>query len=327
MRRRDFIKGVANSAAAWPLAARAQQQTMPVIGFLNGRSPAEAAHLVAAFARGLKEMGFVDGHNVTIQYRWADGRPDRLAALAADLIKHQVAVIVTAGGVTGAIEAKKQTATIPIIFVSGEDPVQLGLVVSLNHPGGNATGFNLLSGELGAKRLALLHELVPHAKTIAVLINSDWPSSASWQAGVEAAARAFGVPIQLLQANNERDIDGAFGTLVKSGADALLVGAGPFFDGRRDQLVGLAAKIAIPVAYESRSAAVVGGLMSYGASIAAGYHQVGVYAGRVLRGERPADLPVMQPTTFELVINLKTARALGLTVPPTLLARADEVIE
>ncbi len=327
MRRREFIIFLGSAATAWPLTARAQQTSMPVIGFLNGRSPAEAADLVAAFARGLKETGFVDGQNVAIQYRWAEGQPDRLAALAADLIKDQAAVIVTSGGITGAIETKKQTATVPIIFISGEDPVQLGLVASLNSPGGNATGFNLLSGELGAKRLALLHELVPHAKTIAVLINPAWPSSVPWQAGVEAAARALALPIQLLEANNERDIDGAFDTLVQSRADALLVGAGPFFDSRRDQLVALAAKTAIPAAYESRSAALAGGLMSYGASIAAGYHQLGVYAGRVLKGERPADMPVMQPTAFEMVINLKTAKALGLTVPPTLLARADEVIE
>ena len=327
MKRRAFITLVGCAAVVRPLAAHGQQSAMPVIGFLNGRSPTEAAHLVAAFARGLKETGFVDGQNVTIEYRWAGGQTDRLTALAADLIKEQPAVIVTSGGITGAIETKKQTATVPIIFISGEDPVQLGLVASLNSPGGNASGFNLLSGELGAKRLALLHELVPHAKTIAVLINPAWPSSAPWQASVEAAARALALPIQLVEANNERDIDSAFGTFVRSRADALLVGAGPFFDSRRDQLVALAAKTAIPAAYESRTAALAGGLMSYGASIAAGYHQLGVYAGRVLKGERPADMPVMQPTTFEMVINLKTAKALGLTVPPTLLARADEVIE
>jgi ABC-type uncharacterized transport system substrate-binding protein len=277
MRRRDFIKVIGGGAAAWPLVARAEQPAMPVIGFLNGRSPADTAHLVAAFARGLNETGFVDGRNVAIEYRWAEGQPDRLAALAADLIKEQPAVIVTSGGITGAIETKKQTATVPIIFISGEDPVQLGLVASLNSPGGNATGFNLLSSELGAKRLALLHELVPHAKAIAVLINPAWPSSVPWQAGVEAAARALALPIQLVEANNERDIDIAFGTFVRSRADALLVGAGPFFDSRRDQLVALAAKTAIPAAYESRTAALAGGLMSYGASIAAGYHQLGVY--------------------------------------------------
>jgi putative tryptophan/tyrosine transport system substrate-binding protein len=327
MRRRDFFKVVAGLTTAWPLAARAQQQAIPVIGFLNGRWPTEATHLIAAFLEGLKEAGFVDGQNVTIKYQWANGEPDRFPALVTDLINSKVALIVTSGGVTGAIEAKKGTATIPIVFLSGEDPVRLGLVASLGKPGGNATGFNLLSGELGGKRLGLLHELVPHAKMIAVLINSEWPSSASWQTDVEGAARALGLPIQQLQANSERDIDRAFTSMAQSGVDALLVGAGPFFDSRRNQLVALAAKAGIPAAYESHSAAAAGGLMSYGASVAAGYHELGVYAGRVLNGERPTELPVMQPTKFELVINLKTAKVLGLTVPPSLLARADEVIE
>jgi len=278
-----------------------------------------------AFRQGLTETGYIEGQNVAIEYRWADNHYDRLPALAAELVSRRVAVIFANG--PSAVPAKATTSTIPIVFMHGDDPVRLGLVASFNRPGGNVTGVTILSGELAAKRLEFLRGLLPRARQVAVLINGAWSTSARFQADIEAAAPAQGVALRFLQANNDREIESAFDTLSQIRADALLVGPGPFLDSRRDLLVARAAKSAIPAAYETRATAVAGGLMSYGASVANGYRQAGIYVGRVLKGEKPANLPVLQPTVFELVINMKTARALGLTVPPKLLAVADEVID
>jgi putative tryptophan/tyrosine transport system substrate-binding protein len=276
-------------------------------------------------AHRLKETGYVEGQNVTIEYRWADDQYDRLPALAAELVNQRVAVIFANSPCIPAVTAA--TSTIPITFMTGEDPVRRGFVASFNQPGGNITGVTILSGEVAAKRLALLYELVPHAKKIATLINSDFGPSGRFEADVEKAARALGLSIQQMQASNEREIEDAFNTLVQARVNALLVGPGPFLDSRRHQLVALAAKIGIPAGYETRATAFAGGLTSYGPSVADGYRQAGVYAGKILQGTKPADLPVVQPTKFELVINLKTAKALGITIPDHLLARADEVIE
>ncbi len=301
---------------------------MPVIGFLNGASSETFAHLAAAFRQGLSEAGYVEGRNVAIEYRWAEGEYDRLPALAAELVRRQVAVIAAGGGVAAALAAKAATTTIPIVFSGGGgDPVKLGLVASLNRPGGNVTGVSILTAALGAKRLGLLRELLPSATLIAVLINPTNPNSEIQLKDIEEAARTVGQQIFILYASNERDFDAAFAIIVERRAGALVVGADPYFNSRRDQLAGLAARHAIPAMYEQREFAVAGGLASYGTSLTDSFRQVGDYAGRILKGEKPADLPVMQPTRFELVINLKTATALRLTVPPTLLARADEVIE
>ena len=281
--------------------------------------------MAAAFRQGLKETGYVEGNNVAIEYRWADDQYDRLPALAADLVNRRVTVIFANSPSIAA--AKAATSTIPIIIMSGDDPVRLGFVASFNRPGGNITGVSILSGELATKRLDLLRELVPHAKTIAVLINSDFGPSGHFRSDVEAAARALRLSIEFLQANNDPEIDHAFDSLAQTRPDALLVGPGPFLDSRRNLLVALAAKIAIPAAYETRATAVVGGLMSYGADVADGYRRAGLYVGRILKGEKPAELPVDQATKFEFIINLKTAKTLGLDVPPALSARADEVIE
>jgi putative tryptophan/tyrosine transport system substrate-binding protein len=325
MLRRYFIALFGGAAITWPLAARAQQTVLPVVGFLNSASADGYAVMADAFKQGLKETGHVEGRNIAIEYRWADNVYDRLPALAADLVNRKVAVIVANSPAIAAAEAA--TTTIPIAFLSGDDPVRLGFVASLAKPGRNATGVTIFSGELAAKRLGLLRELIPQAKTIAVLINTGWPAALRFQADVETAARSMGQPIQILNANNESEIDDAFNSLARTRADALLVGPGPFYDSRRDKLVALAAKIAIPAAYESRATAVVGGLISYGASVQDGYRQVGIYTGRILKGEKPIDMPVTLPTKFEFVINLQTAKALGVAVPASLLAAVDEVIE
>jgi putative ABC transport system substrate-binding protein len=325
MKRRKFITLLGRAAAAWPLAVRAQETTMPAVGFLNSASADGYASMAAAFRRGLKEAGYAEGQNVTIEYRWADNQYERLPALAADLVNHRVKLIfANSPSIPAALAATK---TIPIIFNSGDDPVRLGFVASLNRPGGNATGVAIFSGELAAKRLELLRELVPDSKTIAVLINVDFGPSARFRADVEAAARALRVTTPILQASKPGEIETAFDSLTQARPDALLVGPGPFLDSHRDLLIARAAKAAIPAAYETRASALAGGLVSYGADVGDAYRQAGVYAGRVLKGENPGDLPVARVTKLDLVINLKTAKALGLDLPAKILAVADEVVE
>ena len=325
MKRRSFIT-LLGGASAWPLAAWAQQAKMPVVGFLHVASAKPLAHLVAGFRQGLEETGYIDGQNVAIEFRWAEGQSDRLPALAAELVGRQVAVII-AGGVAAAFAAKAATTTIPIVFNSGGDPIKLGLVTSLSRPGGNATGLNIFTNELAAKRLGLLRQLIPTATQIGVLLNPDNPTSEAQSKDAQEAARAVSVKLHVLHAATEETLGTAFATFAERRTDGLLVGADPYFNSRRNLVVALAARHGIPAMYEQREFALAGGLMSYGTSLIDGYRQIGIYSGRILKGERPADLPVVQSTKFEFVINLNAAKALGLEVPLGLSAGATEVIE
>jgi putative tryptophan/tyrosine transport system substrate-binding protein len=327
MIRREVIALLGCAAAMWPFAARTQQPALPVIGLLEPRSPDTIADQLRAFRQGLKDTGYVEGENVAVEYRWAENQPDRLAALAAELASRRVAVIAALGGPAAAFAAKSATTTIPIVFIVAEDPVGVGLVASLARPGGNLTGINFFSAELVAKRLELLRELVPAATRVAVLVNPAGPGHEITLRDVEPAARAMGLQIQVLNASTSSEINAAFATFVRERPDALFVSTDPFFTSRRAQMVQLAARHMVPAAYHARHYPEIGGLMSYGSNVADGLRQLGVYTGRILKGAKPADLPVVQASKFELVINAETARMLGLTVPPTLLARADEVIE
>jgi putative tryptophan/tyrosine transport system substrate-binding protein len=328
MRRREFILALGSAAAAWPLAARGQQPAMPAIGFLSSRSSGETREFVAAFRQGLSDTGFVDGRNVAIEYRWADGHYDRLPALAADLVSRQLAVIVTSGGPVAALAAKGATASIPIVFAGGSDPVAIGLVASLNRPSGNVTGVLNVAAELTAKRLEILHELMPAGtESIAMLRNPSFSEAESQVKELEAAARAFKLRFHLANARDEREAADALSALSQHRPGGLLVANDPTFASRREHLAALVARLGIPAIYAQRQYAEAGGLMSYGANFADLYRQTDGYAGRILKGDKPGDLPVMRPTRFELVINLKTAKALGLEIPATLIARADEVIE
>jgi putative ABC transport system substrate-binding protein len=327
MRRRHFITLI-GTAAAWPLTARAQQPAMPVIAFVNGRTPETSVPNAGAFRKGLNEAGYVEGQNVTVEYHWLDGQYDRLPSLMADLVRRRVAVIATPGSTPGALAAKATTATIPIVFGIGEDPAKLGLVASLNRPGGNATGINFFVQELVAKRLGLLHELVPKAVRVAVLVNpANAPTAETTLRAMPEAARALGLQIQVLNASTSREIETAFVTLVRDQADALFVAPDGFFTSRRVQFATLAMRHGIPTAHSNRDAVEAGGLMSYGTDTVSMFHQAGVYTGQILKGAKPADLPVLQSTKFEFVINLQTARALGLEVPNSIQLLADEVIE
>ena len=327
MRRREFMTLLGGAAAAWPLAARAQQPSMPVIGYLYTGSPDPSAHLTSAFRKGLSEAGYTEGRDVTIEYRWAHNDNAQLPELAADLVRRQVAVLVTPGSSPAALVAKATTSTIPVIFSIGADPVEIGLVTSLNRPGGNITGFSSMNVELAPKRFGLLHELLPQAGRAFVLANSSNPVADVFIRDVRAAATAVGWQIEVLTANTVSEINTAFSSLAQKSAAAVLVTPGPLFNNRRIQLATLASRYTLPVMFSSREFAEAGGLMSYGPSIPEEFRQAGLYAARVLKGEKPADLPVGRATKFEFVINLQTANALGIEIPPTLLARADEVIE
>jgi putative tryptophan/tyrosine transport system substrate-binding protein len=326
-KRREFISLLGSAAAAWPIAARAQQPKVPVIGYLSAGSAAASAPNVAVFRQSLAEAGYVVGRNAAIEYRFAEGQYDRLPAMAAELVRSEVALIIAGGGTAPALAAKAATATTPIVFSVTDDPVALGLVVSFARPGGNATGINFPLAELAAKELGLLHELVPAARRIGLLVNPNNSPSAAVTKDVTAAASALGIEIGVVEANNGRAIEAAFASLVSSRSEALLIGTDPFFFSRRVQLATLAARHVIPAAFNAREFVEVGGLMSYGTSLTEVFRQLGVYAGRILKGAKPVDLPVVRSVTFEFVINLSTARALGLEIPSTVLARADEVIE
>ena len=328
MRRREFIATLGGAAAAWPLAAWAQQPPKPVVGFLSVSSPGPHAPFVDAFNQGLREVGFIEGQNLAIEYRWAEGQFDRLPALAADLIRRKVDVIAAVSGDVSIRAASSENSTIPIVFITGSDPVRHGLVASLARPGGNITGLSMISNELTAKRFELLTELVPQVKTIALLINPKYHSATEGTIPlVQRAASAKGIQLHILNASIENEFEPAFASLAQLKADALLVGTDPFFSSRREQIVAWASRYAVPAIYEWKEFTAAGGLISYGTSLTSLYRQTGIYVGKVLKGAKPADLPIEQPSKFELVINLKTAKALGLDVPHSLLARADEVIE
>ncbi len=327
MIRRDFIALLGGGAATWPVVARAQQPAMPVIGFLNGASPAELGPRVDAFRDGLAEMGYAEGRSVSIEYRWGLGQYERLPEMAIDLVRHRVAAIAATGGVPSVRAAKAATFEIPIVFTMGGDPVAFGLVASLNRPGGNVTGITLISGEIVSKRIAVLRDLLPGAKVLGVLMNSTTPSSEAESVAAERTAHTLGWQVKVLRVGKELDFDTAFQPLVRERVDALLVTTDPIFESQRHRIVALAAQHAVPTIYALREYAVAGGLMSYGASINDVYRQAGSYVGRVLKGEKPSDLPVIQTSKFELLINLKTAKTLGIAVPAAVLALADEVIE
>jgi putative ABC transport system substrate-binding protein len=327
MRRRDFIKVIAGSATSWPLAALAQQPALPVVGFLGTTTPDDFADRIAAFREGLKEVGYVEGRNVVVEYRWPEGNYDRLAMLAADLVHRRVAVIAAVGGDPSPVAAKAATSTIPIVFSIGGDPVKLGLVANLNRPGGNITGVSFLFSELGAKRLGLLHELLPKASAIGMLVNPTFADAETYISDTKEAALPLGLQIHAVKASTADDFDTAFAALAQQKTEALLLANDAFFLSERRKLIALAARYAIPAVYFFREFVVDGGLMSYSTSLTQAYRQVGIYTGKILNGAKPADLPVVLPTKFEFAINLKTAKTLGLTFPPGLLAIADEVIE
>jgi putative tryptophan/tyrosine transport system substrate-binding protein len=327
MRRREFITLLGGGVAAWPLAVRAQQPAMPVVGVLNGQSPDTYSHLASAFRRGLDAAGFVEGRNVAIEYRWAEGRDERLATLAADLVARRVTVLASSGGLGASLAAKSATSTIPIVFVTGSDPVKAALVASMNRPGGNATGVSFLVNQLNAKRLELTRQLVPSGATIALLGRPRNPTYETDRREIEAGAAALGQKLLILEIVDERDFESAFATAARERVGALMVHTDPFFNSHRDALVALATRHAVPAVYEVREFVAAGGLISYGTSITDAYREAGTYVGRILKGEKPADLPVVQSARFELVVNLKSAKALGIEVPDRLLALADEVIE
>jgi putative ABC transport system substrate-binding protein len=327
MRRRQFMTLLGGAAAAWPLVARAQKPSLPVVGFLSSRSPDESAHLVATFQRGLSENGLVEGQHVTIEFRWAMGEYHRLAGLAAELVRIPVSVLVSAGGEPAARAAKAASTTIPIVSIFSSDPVKSGIVASLSRPGGNVTGISNLSMQMEPKRLGLLRELVPQAGAFGALINPDFPTSGEQLEDIQRAVRTAGLEVRILRASNDRELEAAFETVVHERIAALLVAADPFFNARRDELAALAARHGVPAMYSFRDYAVAGGLMSYGIDLPETYRELGVYAGRILKGAKPADLPVLQPTKYEFVINLKAAKALGVKFSDNLLSLADEVIE
>jgi putative ABC transport system substrate-binding protein len=327
MNRRAFISLLGSAAAMWPVAVRAQQSAMPVIGFMSGRSPENSVHLVAAFRQGLSDIGFVEGQNIEIEFRWAHGQYDRLPALAAELVGRRVAVLAAVGGDVSSLAAKQATSTIPIVFGMGADPVRAGLVDSFNRPGGNATGYTILTNLLEPKRIGLLHELVPGLPLLGVLLNPDTPPAAHQLREIEDAARSIGQRLFVAKARNVTELNAAFRSLVQQRVGAMLVAASAYFDTQREGIIAFAARSRIPAMYQLREYAAAGGLISYGPRITDSYHQAGIYVGRILKGAKPADLPILQPTKFELVINLKTATALGLVVPNSMQLLADEVIE
>jgi putative tryptophan/tyrosine transport system substrate-binding protein len=327
MRRREFITLIGGAAVAWPLVARAQQPAMPLVGFMSARSPGDSAHLVAAFRRGMGEGGFVEGQNVAVEYRWANGEYDRMPALAADLVNRRVAVLVATGGDVSALAAKRATSTIPIVFGSGSDPVAIGMVASINRPGGNVTGVNVLTNQMEPKRLGLLHELVPGVPLIGVLMNQNFPPAARQLLDLEEASRTIGQRLFVAKASNDTELDAAFTALAQQQVRALLVAADPYFDTRRERIVAFAAQHRLPAMYQFREYAAAGGLVSYGVSLSEAYRLEGAYTAKILKGEKPSDLPVQLLVKTELVINLKAAKALGFEFPATFSARADEVIE